>query len=237
MNTLPHAFTVALIGPDGVGKTTLSLALERDPELRVRSVYMGDNPDSANVTLPTTRWWKRRTRHAGVVDRAVNAAAAGPPTPQHWRAVRQAPRTIRKTAGFCNRICEEAYRAAVARWLVARGSIVVFDRHFLFDYHHTDVASHRTPSFKRRLHGVLMQRIHPQPDLVICLDAPGDVVFARKGEFTPEYLERRRLEYRELATQVRHFAIVDAQRDPAIVLAEVRRAILAFQEGSHGAQD
>lgn len=234
MNTVPHAFTVALIGPDGVGKTTLSLALERDPELRVRAVYMGDNPDSANVTLPTTRWWKRRTRQAAAAGHAANGAAVVPAAAPHASPVRQARHTIRKTVGFCNRICEETYRAAVARWLVARGSIVVFDRHFLFDYHHTDVASRTPPSFKRRLHGVLMRRIHRQPDLVICLDAPGDVVFARKGEFTPEYLEQRRREYREFGTSVRHFAIVDAQRDAATVLAEVRRAIRAFQEGSHG---
>lgn len=231
---MPHAFTVALIGPDGVGKTTLSQALERDPELHVRAVYMGDNPDSANVSLPTTRWWKRRMRQAGAAGSAANGFAALPGGAPHSSPVQQARRTIRKTVGFCNRICEEAYRASVARWLVARGSIVVFDRHFLFDYHHTDVASRTPPSFKRRLHGVLMRRIHRPPDLVICLDAPGDVLFARKGEFTPEYLEQRRHEYREFGTRVRHFALVDAQRDPAAVLAEVRRAIRAFQEGSHG---
>ncbi|MGH3091699.1 MAG: hypothetical protein ACRDOG_05135, partial [Gaiellaceae bacterium] len=48
-------FTVALIGPDGAGKTTVARRLEGSLEGPVKYLYMGVNPDASNHLLPTTR--------------------------------------------------------------------------------------------------------------------------------------------------------------------------------------
>ena len=48
-------FSVALIGPDGAGKTTIGRRIEHTLPLPVKYVYMGVNPDSSNYMLPTTR--------------------------------------------------------------------------------------------------------------------------------------------------------------------------------------
>jgi thymidylate kinase len=133
--------------------------------------------------------------------------------------------------GFLNRILEEAYRELMATLYVRRGFIVLFDRHFVLDYYHFDIDPDAPPrSFKRRLHGRFLKWISREPDLVICLDAPGEVVYARKGEFSPEFLEKRRQQYREFGRIVRRFEIVDANRDLDRVVGDVTRMIVDFRE-------
>ena len=49
-------FTVALVGPDGAGKSTIARQLVGHKlPLPVKYVYMGVNLDSSNLVLPTTR--------------------------------------------------------------------------------------------------------------------------------------------------------------------------------------
>ena len=47
--------SVAIIGQDGAGKTTISnLVLEKLP-LKMKYIYMGRNVESGNIMLPTSR--------------------------------------------------------------------------------------------------------------------------------------------------------------------------------------
>ena len=215
------AFTVALVGPDGVGKTTLARRLERDAPERFRYVYMGDNAESARIMLPTTRWWAGR-RGAAAGPRAAEGGTRRPDG-----ALRTIVRPLRKALGLAHRMLEEAYRERVARRFVREGLIVVYDRHFLLDYLHGDARAGRA-ALGRRIQRFLRQRLLAPPDLVIILDAPGEVVFRRKREFTPEHLEQRRREYVELQSILAHTAVVDADREPGAVAADVRRAIDRF---------
>ena len=223
-------FTVALIGPDGVGKTTIARHLERDFPLPLKYMYMGDNVESCNHMLPTTRWWKqRKLRREG--PESMRVAPTQRRAESKRGILRSSLRAIRKTLGFCNRVLEEAYREWISHSLARRGYIVLFDRHFVLDYYHFDInPTVRPRSFKRRLHGLIIKQISREPDLVICLDAPGDVVFRRKGEFTPDFLEMRREQYRDFGSIVRHFEIVNADRALPVVINDVRRAIVRFHQ-------
>ncbi len=60
----------------------------------------------------------------------------------------------------------------------------------------------------------------PQPAVVVLLDAPGDLLFARSGEHSPQVLEARRQDYR----RVHPDAVV---LDATAPIDEVRRAALA----------
>jgi thymidylate kinase len=111
-----------------------------------------------------------------------------------------------------------------------RGSIVVFDRHFFADYYAYDVAPRRR-SASRRLHGFVLSRLYPKPDLVVYLDAPAEVLLERKGEGTLESLTRRRQEYLALARVLQRFAVVDAARPLDQVTRDVVELIRAFSEG------
>ena len=52
----------------------------------------------------------------------------------------------------------------------------------------------RTPA-GRRVEELLFVRLVPRPDRIVVLDAPGEVLHARKGEHDPETLERWRQGY------------------------------------------
>ena len=47
--------TVAIIGADGAGKSTVAKALEGSMPLPTKYIYMGANIESANIALPTSR--------------------------------------------------------------------------------------------------------------------------------------------------------------------------------------
>jgi thymidylate kinase len=178
-----RGFTVALIGCDGAGKTTVARALERTPGLRVRYLYMGVSAESSNRRLPSSRIADAvKRRHAGI-----------PSSRQGWR------RTCRAGLRLVNRLAEEWYRQLIAQAYVARGWTVVFDRHFLADYHATDIARADRP-LSRRIHGWMLLHAYPRPELLVLLDAPPHVLHARKGEGTLASLARRRAEYFGLAS-------------------------------------
>lgn len=217
--------TVALIGPDGAGKMTVARALPAALPMPVRYLYMGVSAESSNVLLPTTRLMRRAKRIVGAAP-----DTAGPPSHAPRRRSRSFLRRrladARSVLRLGNRLAEEWYRQWTAwRWQRG-GAVVVFDRHFFIDYHAYDVAG-EARTWSQRAHGFVLGRLYPKPDLVIYLDAPGEVLLARKGEGTIDALERRRVEYRAVAAVVPDFVEVDATRSLEAVTAEVAEAIAA----------
>ncbi|MGH3059243.1 MAG: ATP-grasp domain-containing protein, partial [Gaiellaceae bacterium] len=130
-----------------------------------------------------------------------------------------------------NRLAEEWQRALVASLQRRRGSIVVFDRHFFADYYAYDVAPGQRSSPARRLHGFVLARLYPKPDLVFYLDAPAETLLRRKGEGTLESLARRRREYLDLGRVMSNFAVVDADRPLDDVVGEVAALVEGFANG------
>jgi len=207
-----RGLTVALIGCDGAGKTTVARALERVGDLPVRYLYMGVSPGSSNRLLPTTRLAHALKR---------SAASGNGRRPHAPRDTRPPPlRAGRSALRLANRVAEEWYRQLIAMVHVRRGRIVVFDRHFTIDYHAADVEAAGRP-LHRRIHGFLLTRLYPLPDLVILLDAPPEVLFARKGEGTISSLSRRRGEYRRFGAGLERFAVVEATQPLEDVVARV----------------
>jgi thymidylate kinase len=164
----PPGISVALLGPDGAGKSTLAAGLQQASVFPVRQVYMG-----------LTGGWLRhvdRLRVPGIVK--------------------------------VGRLCVIWGRYLRGRYHTWRGRLVVFDR-YVFD-------AAVPPPYRLGRAGRLARWIDghscPAPDLVLILDAPGDVMHLRKGEYDAAMLEDWRRRFRSLEQRLRHVAVLDTSR-------------------------
>ena len=100
---------------------------------------------------------------------------------------------MRSGLSLANRMCEEWFRQGLAWYYQFRGQIVLFDRHYFSDYYAYDIAAgNGGRPLGRRIHGFMLKYLYPKPNLIIYLDAPAELLFARKGEGTLKALEHRR---------------------------------------------
>jgi thymidylate kinase len=232
MSTRRRGFTVALIGPDGAGKTSVAQGLPTALGRPVSYLYMGVSADSSNSLLPTTRIAHALKRRRGAAPDNRGPRDHREVSGERRRGRRRAVGALRAALRLTNRLAEEWTRQARAWALVRRGSVVVFDRHFFADYYAYDIAGNGARPLSRRLHGLLLARLYPRPDLTIYLDAPADVLLARKGEGAAELLERRRADYLQLAQVLEHFVVVDATKPLEEVTQDVAAHVSRFAENA-----
>jgi thymidylate kinase len=224
-------FTVALVGPDGAGKTTISRRLLETLDLPMKYIYMGINLEASNVMLPTT-WlqFKLKKARQGALD------MGGPRDPSKSKPLPKNPfkRAVYELkSGFrmINLIAEEWFRQAVIWLYVRRGYVVLFDRHFFFDYYYHDVVQKwGERPLSSKLHGWMLKNLYPRPELVIFLDAPAEVLFARKGEGTVELIEQRRQEYLQMRGLFENFVTVDATQPQEKVVQDAVRLVREFHQ-------
>ena len=212
--------SVALIGADGAGKTTVAREVARRSQLPVRYLYMGVNLEASTLMLPTTRLiLAMKRRRGGRPD--LTAVTLGSQPVAH--GARAAARSALRTGNW---VAEELFRETVSAWHRRRGRIVLFDRHFLADYFEHDVnrVDPERP-IASRVHGWFLRHVTRPPDLVIMLDAPADVLYARKPESSVEFLARRREEYLGLRNVVPRFELVDATEPLEQVVTRVLELI------------
>jgi thymidylate kinase len=185
-----RGFSVALLGPDGAGKSTLARELAEGFCFPATTAYMG--------------LWQGD----GELQRS------------RWRA--------------CGRVLFRPV-AAVRRYLAARvhqelGRLVVFDR-YTYDAH----LPPRPPLVRaKKLYFSLLAHSCPGPDLVFLLDAPGELLAARKREHTPQELEWQRRHFLRLSERFPGLQVVDAARPPEDVKAEVLDRIWSHYRARRG---
>jgi hypothetical protein len=171
---------VAVLAPDGAGKSTLTKGVEGAFYFPVRSINMG----LYQVPRPRGR--------------------------RHLPGIGLAGQLSRQWAGWLR----GAYHQR-------RGRLVLFDRYAYDALLPTRFRYTRLGRARRWL----LAHACPAPELVVMLDAPGDVLYERKGEKTAALLERQRQAYRGLLSGLPRAVIVDASREAEEVRPEVTAII------------
>lgn len=202
----PSGLVVAVVGPDGAGKSTLA---ERLPEA-------------------TSGLFRRSTRvhfRPGLLpSRASLRGETGPVTEPHALPSRGAVASL-LFLGY-----------HFADWLLGgwmlleprrrRSDLVVLERGW-WDLA-VDPRRYRVglpPALVEALGRVL-----PKPDLVLVLDAPAAVMHARKPELPTEELERQRRAWHKLRIPRAEKVVLDATRPVEEVLAGAREAVVVHLE-------
>jgi thymidylate kinase len=123
--------------------------------------------------------------------------------------------------GLLGRMSRQWWRYLTGRYHRTRGRLVIFDR---YGY---DALAPPEPYRTRlgRAHAWLMSHACPAPDLVLVLDAPSEVLHARKGESTAPLLENQRRGYLELQRRFPRAILVDATPDAQRVRRRVTSLI------------
>jgi thymidylate kinase len=187
----PTGLSVAVLGPDGCGKSTLiqrakAMLVEpfrRTVAFRLRPRLMGWKANDRPVTDPHGKplysWWLSLLKIAYyLLDYGLG----------YLLQVR--PRLVRST-------------------------LVLFDRYY--DDLLVDPCRYRyggPPGLVR-----LARRLVPRPHLVLILDAPEDQLLARKREVSPTELRRQRGAYRRLAAELPNAVLLDGS-SPAAQVAQ-----------------
>ena len=170
----PSGLFVAILGPDGAGKSTLATGL-----------------------VAATRGAFRRYRLFHLRPMLLGRRKfGGPVTDPHGRPPRSSLVSTLKLLAY---VLDYALGYwMVIRPLVARSGLVVFDR-----YYQDLLADPRRFRFSGPAWMVrMLGRLVPSPDLVLLLDAPPAVTLSRKREVEPAEARRQRQAYLSLAAGI-----------------------------------
>lgn len=188
----PPAVSVAILAPDGAGKSTVVAGIQKSFCFPVYTTYMG----------------------------------------LYQKGARRGLTKVLAKAGFGGRLAIQWERYLKARTQQARRKLVIFDR-YSYD---ALLPSPKPLSRLQQLRRKLLAYACPAPDLVILLDAPGELLYARKGEHSAAFLEEQRQGYLKLKPHLRQMVVVDATQNPDVVrrrvITQIWRAYLRRQTGS-----
>lgn len=191
----PPAISVAILAPDGAGKSTVVAGIQQSFCFPVYTTYMG----------------------------------------LYQKGERRGLTKVLAKAGFVGRLAIQWQRYLAARVQQARRKLVIFDRYSYDALLPSPKPLSRLQQWRRRL----MAYACPAPDLVLLLDAPGELLYARKGEHSAAFLEEQRQGYLKLKSQLRQMVVVDATQNPDAVrrrvITQIWRAYLRRQTGLRSA--
>jgi len=189
----PQSISVAILAPDGAGKSTVVEGIQKSFYFPVYTTYMGLYQKGSKRGLPS----------------------------------------LLAKAGFGGRLLLQWQRYLTARVQQAQRKLVIFDRYSYDALLPAAKPLSRAQQWRRWLLG----HSCPAPDLVIFLDAPGAVLYARKGEHSAAALEEQRQAYLALQAQLPQMVVIDATQPPDLVrcrvITQIWRTYLRRQLGNH----
>jgi len=217
--------TIALIGADGSGKTTIAKMLLASPPAKMKYLYMGLNIESSNYALPTSRLifylkllkYKKKNKNSKDV-RFENLSLHNI----------EEDRTVDKRGKLgafvrlANRMAEAWYRQIISWIFQLSGYTVLYDRHYIFESSTNQSCEElKKQRVTAKMHRWMINNLLSKPKLVFLLHAPPEVLFERKGEADLEYLKARTESFMKVGRSFKNFIIVDATQPTDKVFADV----------------
>ena len=206
---------ITFSGLDGAGKSTLIEWLRAELERRARRVAVFHMNDHVGV-YAYLRAIRDRFRRRHVEARPEGPAGKTPLT-RRLVAARNAViwnKSLRRLLYPVDLVVFWVYRLFVEK---LRGRVLIMDRYFYDSL--VDVSNGSGTRWVR-----FLARLTPTPDLAVFLDISPEESFARKGEYSVEYLRARWQHYRAVAPWVRSALVLD-NRDIADTQRTLSRAL------------
>lgn len=220
--------SVALVGGDGSGKTTIATSFVQSGKVPSKYLYMGLSTLNSRPAFPTTlliRYFKKRA-----IMKSMDSDLSLPepksfmenyhhnPTKRSdvWHAIRS-----------LNYLIDVLYRQIFSWVYQLRGYLVIYDRYYLFmtapEYRDRQQVNRHW--IDKTLYWIF-DRLYPKPDLVVFLDAPPEILYARKPEGNIDYLEKRMIATIEQGKKMHNFVIIDASHSLDYVKVEFENIIM-----------
>jgi len=200
----PNGLHVALLGCDGAGKSTVITAM-------LDAFGVGFSNSAVHGFVPA------------LMQRALHGSNRRTDTP-HALEPRSAAVSIARALMYWFPYYSIGY---VFRYVeLARSTFILNDRHFVDVLVDKRRYRYGGPEWLLRT----IWRLIPKPDVILLLDAPPAVLFARKTETSFAEVSRQCLAYRELAKSIPLIKIVNAERPLPAVLLQINRLLVAFLE-------
>jgi thymidylate kinase len=183
---------IILVGPDGVGKTTVARAL----------MERHGGPAAYFHFLPPLKGALARAPDPGPSSPPPKARASGSPVLGWMRLLRNA---LRCWAGYLNTV----------RPALNRGWLVIGDRWMYGYLVQPDALKFRGPEVLARA----VIRLLPRPDLIVNLSAPSHLIRSRKQELTVSQIERELAAWSSLP--VPNVRTLDGSRSAQTIAADI----------------
>jgi thymidylate kinase len=194
----PTGLWVAVLGPDGAGKSTLIEGLQKE----VAGAF-------------------RRTAQFHLMPALLRRQGdGGPVTYPHGKPPRSWLASLLKLSYYW--LDYNLGYLLKVRPALAKSTLVLFDRYY--DDLLIDPRRYRYggPTWAARL----LRRLIPRPDIFLVLDVPREKLLERKQEVAPEELERQVRAYREFAANTPNAVLLDGSASVEEVVAQARDALL-----------
>jgi thymidylate kinase len=197
----PTGILVAILGPDGVGKSTVIASLARDLQLG---------------------FWGRHQVFHWRPQKLFRGRDVGINTTPHAKSSRGAILSMAYlTAFFLDHWFGYLF---VVRPALARSNFVLFDRYF----HDVLVDPRRYRYGGPKWFVRLLSHLVPEPDLVILLDADQQLIFSRKAELPLDEIGRQRQCYQRLQFNRAQKVVVHADVSIGSTIVSTSNAITDF---------